>query len=168
LIGVEAIVAIVFYVLSALAIAGALGVVLARSIFHSAMFLVATLGSVAGVFVLLGADFLAAVQILIYVGAIMVLILFGIMLTPQREAAPEVDAPGKLIGGIIAALAVFGVSATVIVSSRWPGTREPGIELPTTQTIGVGLFTTYVLPFEVASVLLLVAMIGAIILAREE
>src|SRR6266545_4812310 len=84
-----------FYTLAALAIVGALGIILSRKLFHSALFLTAMLGSVAGTYVVLGADFLAAVQILVYVGAIMVLIIFGIMLTPQTVDLPDIAGPGQ-------------------------------------------------------------------------
>ncbi|MBM2811113.1 MAG: nuoJ [Chloroflexi bacterium] len=165
----EALVAGSFYTFAAIALAGAIGVVLARKVFHSALFLVLTLASLAATFVILGADFLGAVQIVIYVGAITVLILFGIMLTPRNVELPESSGVGRSTAGVFVAAAVFIVSTTVIVTSQWPRSMSTPIpDRPTTEAIGQGLFTTYALPFEMASILLLIAMIGAIVIAREE
>jgi NADH:ubiquinone oxidoreductase subunit 6 (subunit J) len=157
-----------FYTFSATAIVGAIGIIRARGIFRSALSLVLTLASVAAVFVILGADFLGAVQVLIYVGAIMVLIIFGIMLTPQQVELPDIGGPGQAAAAIFVAVALFVVSALVVATSVWPQSVAVPIDRPTTELIGVGLFTTYVLAFEIASVLLLIAMIGAIVIAREE
>jgi NADH:ubiquinone oxidoreductase subunit 6 (subunit J) len=164
----EALVAGAFYLFSAIAIIGALGVVLARRVFHSALFLVVALAAVAAVFVILGADFLGVVQILVYVGAIMVLILFGIMLTPQEVELPAFGGKGQAAAGAIIAGIVLAGSVAVAVTTRWPGSSAAPIDVPTTELIGTGLLTTYALPFEVASILLLVAMIGAIVVARED
>lgn len=156
-----------FYVFGFSAIAGGLGVILAPRIFHSALFLVLALGSVAAIFVVLGADFLAAVQVLIYVGAIMVLILFGIMLTPQTATPPDLRGAAPAAGAIIAAL-LFAVAAPVLLYSSWPRSVPTPVDIPTTPLIADRLFNVYALPFEIASVLLLVAMIGAIVIARED
>lgn len=163
----EALVAAAFYAFAGLAIFGAAGLLFARSIFHSALFLVVVLGSVAGVLVSLGADFLGVVQVLVYVGAIMVLILFGVMLTPQRVDLPNVGGTAQSISAALMVGAVLGVAAAVITTTPWPQSRVAPLDLPTTETIGRALFNTYVLPFEVASVLLLIALIGAIVIARE-
>lgn len=157
-----------FYTFALLAVLGAGGIILARKIFHSALFLVVTLASVAAVFVILGADFLAAVQILVYVGAIVVLILFGIMLTPQTVDLPDIGGPGRAAAGLAVAGAVFIVAAVVLMASPWPRLTALPKDVPTAETIGFSLFNVFVLPFEVASVLLLVAMIGAIVIARED
>lgn len=156
-----------FYTFALGAVVGALGLILARSVFHSALFLVVSLGSVAGVFVVLGADFLAAVQILIYIGAVMILILFALMLTPQTSVLPTLTSPGQALAAAGVAILIFGISAGTLATAQWP--RPTGIsDAPTTEMIGTSLFTTYALPFEIASVLLLVAMIGAIVIARED
>ena len=168
LIPTELLVAIVFYLFGAAAVVGALGIILARSIFRSALSLVLTLASAAAIFVTLGADFLGAVQILIYVGAIMVLIIFGIMLTPQQVEFPDIGGPGQAAAAVFVAAALFVVTAAVVTTSQWPRASTVPIDVPTTERIGFGLFNTYVLPFEIASVLLLVAMIGAIVIARED
>ncbi len=168
LIPTDALVAAAFYLFSLTAIVGALGVVLARRVFHSALFLVVALASVAAVFVILGADFLGVVQILVYIGAIMVLILFGIMLTPQEVSMPSLGGPGQVFAGAVIALIILVGAIAVGVTSRWPRSNAAPLDLPTAETIGRGLLTTYALPFEVASILLLVAMIGAIVVARED
>jgi len=168
LIPTDLLIAVVFYVFSAAAIAGAIGIILARGIFRSALFLILTLASVAAVYVTLGADFLGAVQVLIYVGAIMVLIIFGIMLTPQTVELPDIGGPGQTAAAIFVAAALFAVAGAVVATSRWPLASPTPIDRPTTELIGFGLFSTYVLPFEIASILLLIAMIGAIVIAREE
>jgi NADH:ubiquinone oxidoreductase subunit 6 (subunit J) len=157
-----------FYTFAALAIVGALGAVMGRRIFHSALFLTAMLGSVAATYVALGADFLAVVQILVYVGAIMVLIIFGIMLTPQNVELPEVVGGGKGAAAGAVAVVVLLASAGALLSSAWPWSNPNPIDVPTAQTIGIALLTTRGLAFEVASVLLLLAMIGAIVIARED
>jgi NADH-quinone oxidoreductase subunit J len=162
----ELLVALAFYVFAAAALVGGIGIIRARDIFRSALFLVLTLASVAAVYVILGADFLGAVQVLIYVGAIMVLIIFGIMLTPQNVELPDIGGPGQAAAAAFVAVALFAVTAMVVATSQW--SVSPPTDRPTTDVIGLGLFTTYVLPFEIASILLLVAMIGAIVIAREE
>lgn len=156
-----------FYTFAGAALAGALGLILARNVFHSALFLVVSLGSVAGVFVILGADFLAAVQVLIYVGAITILILFGLMLTPQTSEPPDLTGAFQAFAGVLLAGIVFLGAATTILLTRWPKATPQPIDAPTSLGIGASLFTTFALPFEIASVLLLVAMIGAIVIARE-
>ena len=157
-----------FYTFAALAVVGAVGLILAPRVFHSALFLTLALGSVAAVFVTLGADFLAAVQVLIYVGAIMVLIIFGIMLTPQEIELPNMGTSGQALAGTLVAGAIFVMSAVVAITTRWPNSVPTPTDRPTTDVIAVGLFNTYALPFEIASVLLVIAMIGAIVIAREE
>ncbi|HEY3117382.1 MAG TPA: NADH-quinone oxidoreductase subunit J [Chloroflexota bacterium] len=165
----ELLTALGFYALAGLALAGALGLIIASDVFHDALFLVLTLGSVAGIFVILGADFLAVVQVLIYVGAIMILILFGIMLTPQLGNLPNTGGPGQIAAGVIAAVAVLGTILAVITTATWPRASAAPIDLPagTTSLLGTSLFNSFALPFEVASVLLLIAMIGALVIARE-
>jgi len=168
LIPTEALIAAVFYFFALTATLGGLGVVLARRVFHSALFLVVSLASVAAIFVILGADFLGVVQILVYVGAIMVLILFGIMLTPHEVTAPSIGGPGQVFAASAIATIILIGTISVAVGSSWPRANAAPIDHPTTETIGRALLDTYALPFEVASILLLVAMIGAIVVARED
>jgi len=165
---------ILFYVFAALAIGGALGVVMAKSPVGSLMFMVATLASLAGTFVLLEAHFLAAIQVIVYAGAIMVLFLFVIMLLNlghdyQRDLKGGVFA--LISFGIIGALA--GVLQRVVrgvpMVESAPGGQAIDAALREYGAIGAiarPLFTTYVVPFEITGILLLVAIVGAVVLAK--
>lgn len=164
----DALVAGAFYAFAALAIAGAIGVVAAQRVFHSALSLVVALASVGGIFVVLGADFLGVVQVLVYIGAIMVLILFGIMLTPHTVPLPSLGGRGQVLAGGLVAIAILSGILVVALGDRWPRATAAPLDIPTTEVIGIGLLNAYALPFEVASILLLVAMIGAIVVARED
>src|SRR4051794_16715484 len=136
----------------------------------SAMFLVLTIMSMAGLFVLLHAFFLAAVQVLVYAGAVMVLFLFVIMLLDLKEEQRRKISIFSAGLGVIAVVAI----ASVLVGRLWDGpfthalgtTTDPNME--STAVLGKTLFQNYVLPFEVVSLILLVAMIGAILLSKKE
>lgn len=157
---------IVFIAIALVTLAGALGVVLARSVFVSALFLILSFVGVTGIYVLLEAPFLAGVQLLIYVGAVAVLIIFAVMLTRDvmSEEAPFLNRQWGCGGAIAAVLAVLllliGFMADWQISSATPPED-------TISALGEALLGSYVLPFEVASVFLLVALIGAIVIARE-
>jgi NADH-quinone oxidoreductase subunit J len=159
---------IAFYVFSALTLLCGAMVVLKRSPVTSAMFLVLCIVSMAGLFVLLQAFFLAAVQILVYAGAVMVLFLFVIMLLDLKEEARRRMRLARAATGGLAVLAVVAVILQVI----W--TAKPGAALPTptlagaTAPLGQLLFTRFLLPFEILSLLLLVAMLGVILLSKKE
>jgi NADH-quinone oxidoreductase subunit J len=134
----------------------------------SAMFLVLTIVSMAGLFVLLHAFFLAAVQVLVYAGAVMVLFLFVIMLLDLKEEQRR-SIPLFTAGlGLIAVVAI----ASVIIGRLWKGPFVNSVDQPTmegaTTVLGTKLFSDYVLPFEIVSLVLLVAMIGAILLSKKE
>ena len=153
-----------FYGLGALTLLAALGVVSARNIVHAALFLLASLMGVAGLFVLLFAEFLALVQVLIYGGAIIIVILFALMLTRSGEyqvANEHKRWPFAMLvsGGLFALLAaaVIGDAPSDKLDVR------RGIDL---ETLGTGLFEKWAVPFEVASLVLLVALIGAIVIGR--
>jgi NADH:ubiquinone oxidoreductase subunit 6 (subunit J) len=163
----ETIATIAFWVFSIATIVGGLGVVAARRVFHSALFLAVALTSTAAIYVLLSADFLAAVQILVYAGAIVILVLFAIMLTPQSVELPSFAPGGQQFAGAVMALGLLGLIVAAIATSPWPLAAQP-LDTPTTGLIGTDLLTTYMFPFELASLVLLVAMIGAILLARED
>lgn len=157
---------LIFYFVAAVTVIGALGVVGSRNVVHSALFLIVSLIAVAGVFILLASEFLAVVQILVYGGAVTILILFAMMLTRVR------DLPAQMTGkqAPIAALAagMFMVTSIVAVTTtKFPGESEK-INVIDVNSIGTKLFTTYAAPFEIASLVLIVALIGAIILARGE
>ncbi len=160
---------ICFLILSFVVILGALGVVLLNNIVYSAFLLGGVFMGVAGLYLLLNASFVAAAQVLVYVGAVNVLILFAIMLVNKREQLKEVKGlkTRKALSGLVCAGLLF-LLLRVDLTTNWklPGPKAIG-EL-STERIGEHLFTDYLLPFEVASVLLLMAMIGAIVLARRD
>ena len=155
-----------FFALAVFTVAAALLVVLGRNIVHSAVALIFSFCGVAGIYVLLDAEFLAAVQVLIYVGGITILLLFAIMLTTRIASRAEVFNEQVWMSALvtvgITAILVYASLAGIRVSGDAPATPD------TTSALGRLLLTTHVLPFEVASVLLLAAMVGAIILARRE
>jgi len=160
---------VIFYFVAALTVLGGLGVVLARNVVHSALFLILALLAVAAVFILLSAEFLAIVQILIYGGAVTILILFAMMLTRVRDmpsAGGGLDGPQRPFAALAAA-AFLGLSTLAVVSAEWPGETEK-ITVIDFSDLGDKLFRNWAVPFEVASLVLLVALIGAIILARGE
>jgi NADH-quinone oxidoreductase subunit J len=198
---------IAFAVMSLVTLGGAAGVVLARSVFASALFLILSLFGVAGLYATLDAGFLAVVQILIYVGAISVLFIFAVMLTPQVMGEETEINRQWALGGIFALLA-FGTLAAIAYRADWPvgagagapetgtvlvaageggateaqvdaaravpGARDerlPGggtaVRIPgTIERLGAGFVTSFLLPFEVISVVLLVALVGAGAVAR--
>jgi NADH-quinone oxidoreductase subunit J len=162
---------LLFYLFSGLTLLCALLVVanpFSRNPVTSAMFLVLTIASLAGIFILLHAFFLAAVQVLVYAGAVMVLFLFVIMLLDLKEEQRRRVRKFGVVTGVISVVAITVVFAKTFLSSqlRFPAPRStaPG----GTQPLGELLFTQYLLPFEVVSILLLVAMIGAILLSKKE
>lgn len=156
----------IFYVVATVTVIGGLGVVLARNVVHSALFLILALISVAGIFILLAAEFLAIVQVLIYGGAVTILILFAMMLTRVRDMPAALDGPQKPFAAL-AAGSFLGVAIVAILSTDWPGqTKE--VNVVAFEDIGNALFTTWAVPFEIASLVLTVALLGAIILARSE
>jgi NAD(P)H-quinone oxidoreductase subunit 6 len=157
----------VFYLLAAITAGSALGVALAGNIVYSAFALMGTLLGVAGLFVLLGADFLGVVQLLVYVGGILVLTLFAVMLT-HRIADVHVSnrAVGRPIGLVVVG-AMFVFMVRVILKAAWV-VKDTTEALPTTYGIGNAFLTTYVLPFEIASVVLLAVLIGAVAISRKE
>ena len=157
---------VIFYFVAALTVLGGLGVVLARNVVHSALFLIVALLAVAAVFILLSAEFLAIVQILIYGGAVTILILFAMMLTRVRDMPGALDGPQRPFAALAAA-AFLGLSILAVVSAEWPGETEE-ITVIAFSDLGDKLFRNWAAPFEVASLVLLVALIGAIILARGE
>jgi NADH:ubiquinone oxidoreductase subunit 6 (subunit J) len=158
-------VVVAFWVLSVLTVGGALMVVAARNLIHAVLFLVLSFVGVAGLYLTLSADFVAVAQVLIYAGAISVLMLFAIMLTPEasRDNAETVfRAPALVLAALLTVAVVY-----VTFETDWrEATRGPFTE--TAQAIGEALVDPFVLPFEIAAVLLTAAMIGAILLVRED
>lgn len=156
----------VFLVLAGLAVMGALGTVLIRNIVHSALSLILSLVAVAGIYILLHADFLFAVQIMVYVGAVATLILFGVMLTRGQRTAQPQNNNQVLPAAVLSVILFAAVLVPVIFNTAWPISASVAPEATTAQ-LGQELMRTYALPFEVAGALLLVALVGAIIVARE-
>jgi len=157
---------IAFIILSIITLGAALAVVTSKNLFHSALFLILSFVGVAGLYILLEAGFLAAVQILVYVGAISILIIFAIMLTRRLMARELVQRNTQWgISGLVALL-LFAVLGFVLLRVDWPVVVRD-VSTESISILGQELMGTYAVPFEVASVLLLVALVGSIIIARE-
>jgi NADH-quinone oxidoreductase subunit J len=159
-----------FWLFAATIIGGAIGAVTVRNVFHAALLLILCLFGVSGFFILTNAEFLAAVQIIIYIGGIMVLFLFGIMVsqniigTEIRQNTPQ--APWAALAAAVLFMFMF-VSGLYM---SFPPQEAAGtyVLASNTQSLGWSLMATYTLPFEVASLLLLVSMMGAIVLVRKD
>jgi NADH-quinone oxidoreductase subunit J len=159
--------AAIFYLIAGLTVLGALGVALSRNVVYSAFSLMGALLGAAGLYAFLAADFVAVVQILVYVGGILVLTLFAIMLTHQIA---EVQVSNRSVGRLPAGLLVVGVGLAMglaLLRAPWHQTA-PGAPAPTTYGVGDSLLGAYLLPFELASIVLLSALVGAIVLSRKE
>ena len=158
---------IAFWVLAVVGVAAALTVVLLRDVFRAALSLVLCLLTVAGLYVTLSADFLAGVQVLIYVGGISILIILAIMLTREVQRGSPTN---KLqIPALVVAILFLGVVAFTLLNTPWQLSAEPPLE-PTTAALAVKLLGEggFILPVEIAASLLLAAIVGAIVLVREK
>lgn len=154
-----------FYLLAAVTVISAVLVVSLRNIFHAVLFLVAAFVGIAGLYLTLNSPFLAGVQVLIYVGAIAVLTLFAVFMT--RNAMSQGNPPSSLQGSaLLVAVAVFVALGGVLIGTAWHAINPAAVSFPP-ESVAASLFTTYLFPFELASVLLLIAMIGAIVIARD-
>jgi NADH-quinone oxidoreductase subunit J len=156
----------VFIVLSVLTLGAAALVVLSRSLFRSALWLILSFAGIAALFVFLNAEFLAVVQVLVYIGAISVLIIFAIMLSRSvmDPTEPRFNDQWGIVVGFGALL--FVALAVIVTRIAWPaGPAVPPVDA--IQRLGAAFVGAYVIPFEVASVLLVAALIGAIVIARE-
>lgn len=155
-----------FWLLAAIIIASALAVVLLKNIVHSALFLVLTFVGVAGIYILLNAEFLAAVQVLVYAGAVAVLIVFAVMLTRRGDIrASNLFNSSSLAAGVVA-LALFIIITLATGRTTWMATSGGNLSESNVGAVADAFLGRFVIPFEVAAVLLLVAIVGAIILAR--
>ena len=159
---------IAFYILAVVAVGGALLVVLQRNVFRTALTLVVCFLAVAGLFITLSADFLAAIQILVYVGAVAILIILGIMLTrdSQRGSLPNKFGFPAFIGSLFLLL----ITILAVTTTPWATTGTQPALAPTVEALGLALFepSGYLLAVEIAPILLLAAVIGAIVLVREK
>ncbi|MDP2674177.1 MAG: NADH-quinone oxidoreductase subunit J [Dehalococcoidia bacterium] len=156
---------IAFWLLAALTVGAALGVIAVRDLIRALVLLITSFLGVAGLYITLSADFVAVAQVLIYAGAISVLLIFAIMLTPlasRDNAETFLQIPGLLLAGLVAFTIGF-----ISLQTDWSIAERGGFD-ETASAIGEALLSKYVLPFEMASVLLLVAMLGAIVLVRPE
>ena len=154
---------VAFYVLSAITLISALMVAVVRDLIHAVLFLILSFVGMAGLYITLSADFVAVVQVLIYAGAISVLMIFAVLLTPRsdRNNAPvSYAAPLSVLAGLLGAVIIF-----VGLDTDWRQVEGDRFG-QTAAEIGQALLDPYALPFEVASIVLVVAMIGAIILVR--
>lgn len=160
---------IAFYVIAAIMVVSAIRVVSTRNIMHAALWLVLVLAGVAAQYILVAAEFVAITQVLVYLGAIIVLFLFGIMLTRAQNTDPEDTdhrRPVKIGAGIVG-VALLGLLSYSLVDG-FRDTEFGDIVVQRTAEVSDSIFSTYLLPFEVLSVLLLAALIGAIVLARRD
>jgi NADH-quinone oxidoreductase subunit J len=166
---------ILFYVFAAIAVVSAIFVITSKNVVHSAVSLAATLLSVAGIFLTLRAEFLAGVQVIVYVGGILVLFIFVIMLISVERSVHERQFNRQWTIGLITALLLIGELGLVL----WRGGESLGLPAPqptqsvlgvsgNSQLVGETLYGKYLLPFEIASILLLVAIIGSVALAKKK
>jgi NADH-quinone oxidoreductase subunit J len=156
---------IIFYFFAVLTIGSAAVVVFARSLIRSAFALLFTFFGVAALYAFLGADFLAATQMVIYVGGILVLLLFGVMLTHKLYDLNLKSETFQLLPAMIVVFGVFGMLAAFMVRTHWHGGGQSPVAA-TTASIGELFMRDYILPFEAASILLLIALIGAAMIVR--
>lgn len=165
---------VVFYFLSVITLVSAILVVFLRKPLHNVMFMILTMLGLAGLFILLQAEFVAMVQVIVYAGAVMVLFLFVIMLLNLDQLAVPDDpiAVRRWVGGLLAVGVCVMILPVLGLFMPRAGVDAPGVpgEAPLSNTVLIAreLFTTYLLPFEIASVLLLAAIIGAVLLARKK
>ncbi len=159
---------IVFWILAAVILLSGMLVVTLRNIFHCALALILCLSAVAGLYVLLEAEFLAAAQVLIYVGAVAILIVFTVMLTTDLGSSKKFPLnQNSTVAFVVCTLLAIGVPYLINITGVWP--KPKGESFPdNVGAIGKYLMTDFMLPFEVVSVVLLAALIGAIVLARKE
>ena len=154
---------LIFFVLAAIIVFGSLMVVFSESPIHSVLFLLIVLLCLAGLYLLLNAPFLAAVQVLIYAGAITVLVLFVVMLTnPYLPSVRLLQSTQSDAALLVAGTFLLALVSILTTATWFKPASAPGSEAPTTAELGLLIFREYVLPFELASVVLLVAVIGAV------
>jgi NADH-quinone oxidoreductase subunit J len=157
---------VIFNIFAVMTILPCLWVAFSSNIVHATFSLFFTLFGIAGLYVLLGADFLAVVQVIIYIGGILVLIIFGVMMIHRAKlASGSVRLPGRLFAALLAEILLIALLMAVH-KAEWPLRAVPGDSQPTTEAIGDLLLGKYLVPFEVASILLLAALVGAVLIVR--
>ena len=155
---------VIFWVLAVVSVAAAIGVVTLKDVFRGALLLVLVFLAVAGFFVMMNAEFLAVVQVLIYAGAIAILIIFAIMLTRSKEY-PSISVNAQWPLAALAGLGFFGLLTAAFLTNAVDLEERNRVAFT---DLGRSLFTDWALPFEIASLILLVALVGAIVIARAE
>jgi NADH:ubiquinone oxidoreductase subunit 6 (subunit J) len=159
---------VAFFVLAALALIGGFMAVTLRNLVRAALGLILSFMGVAGIYFVLEAEFVAIVQVLIYIGAISVLILFAIMLTRGLMTSTETAENGQWVGAAFIAILFFAILSFVAIGTNWPvPATQAAVPSDLITNLGTQLVTTYLLPFEAVSLLLLAALVGAIVIARE-
>ena len=158
-----------FYFLAAVAVMSAILVITRKNAVHSALSLIVTLLSLAGLYLMLYAPFVAGVQVILYAGGIMVLFLFVIMLVSLERSVKEEQFNKQWHVGILACLVLGGMLLYVVAKGRaiFPNSQAILPEATNTQQVGLALYQQYLLPFEIASLLLLVAIVGAVVMAKK-
>ncbi len=161
---------ILFLILAGIALVSGVLVVFQIHPLRSALWLIVNFFAIAGIYLLAHAEFIAAIQVIVYAGAIMVLFLFVIMLLNLRQ--PEEPGPAAGLGQKMTAVALAGLAAVALIygfsQAKVPLAKETAVSLGNTESIAKSLFTDYLLPFEVTSVLLLVAIVGAVVLSKSK
>lgn len=159
--------AVLFYMVAAVTVICALGVCISRNIVRMAVWLFGALGSVALLYFLLAANFIAAIQLIVYVGGTLILLIFGVMLTSRSPWVRFQPRKLELIGAAVVCVALLAALCVVLIGAIWPVVEVavPGVAVA---DLGRRLLTTYLVPFEVAGVLLMIVMVGAAHLARQE
>ena len=159
--------AVAFYSFAGVTLLSALGVVFSKNIVRSATCLLGTLGGVAGLYFLMNANLLAAIQLIVYAGGTLILIVFGVMLTSKSPWVTFSPSRGQIVAATCIAILVAVGLSTLTLGTHWPVGKTLDAS-PQVRTVGMALLTDYLVPFEAASVWLLVVMIGAAYLARPE
>jgi NADH-quinone oxidoreductase subunit J len=157
---------VVFFLIAVISIATGAGVVFSRNVVRSAIFLVLNLLTVAGLYVLLSSEFLALVQVLVYGGAVTILLIFALMLTRSGDIPRRLDGSQKPLALLAGAVFVV-LSIVMIAQTSWPRAMNEPVAR-SISNVSTQLFTTWLVPFEIASFVLLVALIGAVVIARTE
>ena len=156
-----------FWILSVLLVGSALAVVLSKNLFHAVLWLALALTGTAGIFLLLNAEFLAAVQLLLYAGGIITIVVFAIVVTERLVGERLSQTNRGVVSGALVAIALLAVIVNTLMQRELPSTPLPQLS-DITRLMGEQVLTTFVLPFELLALLMLVAMLGAIYFARPE
>lgn len=161
---------IVFYIFAVVMVGSALAILISRNIVHCAIWMLGTLGSAAGLYLLLSANFLAVIQLIIYAGGVLILIVFGVMLTARSPFLRFEPRPREVVVGVVVGLVLLVGLLAALLGAPWPEIpgANPTAEVAPVRAIGQELLTTYLVPFELVSVMLLAVLIGAAYLARPE